>query len=141
MFLPNAEKYEGIVVLNDDTVTNAILKQMVDAPQSELSDFYAQDARTGQFYLVRDSDYPGKVLEYVPDAKRDTSVTTLYVEHPFFATRQALLNARKDLIESIERRALAMPGTMTILDEGRQKHCHLFELGTAQLFDIYKQLS
>ena len=133
---PIYEKYRAVTPLNDEQVTNAILGQMVKAPKADLADFYARDPRVGQFYLVRDSDHKGKVLEYVPDMIADTSVTTLYAEHPIFATRQALIDARKEIIEAIERTLLAMPGTPTVRDEGRGKEFHLFELGTAQLLDV-----
>lgn len=138
---PIYEKYRSLHPVNEEAVTNAILQQMVNAPQRELGDFYAQDPKLGQFYLVRDSDHPGKVLEYVPDAQRDTSVTTLYLDHPCLATRQALLDARKEIIEAIERTCLAMPGTMTVGDQGRGKEFHLFELGTAQLLDVLYHFS
>lgn len=133
---PIYEKYRNVKPISDDNITNIILQQMVSAPKSELADFYARDPHAGQFYLVRDSDHAGKVLEYVPDMIADTSVTTLYIDEPIFATRQALIDARKEIIEAIERTCLAMPGTMTVRDTPRGKDFHLFELGTAQLLDV-----
>lgn len=133
---PIFEKYRSLAPVNDEQATNALLQVLVNVPRDRLADYYGASAKCGRFYLLRHDSQPGRVLEYVPDLQQDTSVTTLYAEHPIFESRQRLIDAREEIIAAIEQLLLAVPGTTTVLDEGRGKQFHLFELGTAQLLDV-----
>lgn len=133
---PVFEKYRSLAPLNDEASTNALLKILVDTSRERLSTLYGASAKGGRFYMVRHTSQPGKVLEYVPDLSQDSSVSTLYVEHPIFESRQRLIDVREEIISAIDHLLLAIPGTTTVLDEERGKQVHLLELGTAQLLDV-----
>lgn len=129
------EKFRTINPLNDEATTNALLQLLVDTPRERQADFYGADTRAGRVYLFRHDSFPGKVLEYVPGLPGDDSVTTLYDEHAVFSSRQALVDARKELIGAIEHILMAVPNTTVVRDMGRERDVFLLELGTAQLFD------
>lgn len=133
---PIFEKYRSLQPLNNDVATTALLTVLVETPRERLADFYGASTHGGRFYLLRHDSQPGKVLEYVPDLQQDTSVTTLYDEHPIFESRQKLIEAREEIIQAIDELLLAVPGTVTVRDVARNKEFHLFELGTAQLLDV-----
>lgn len=133
---PVLEKYRSLTPLNDEAATNALLLTLVGIPHGRLHDFFGASAHGGRFYLLRHESQPGKVLEYVPDAISDSSVTTLYQEHPVFESRQRLVDAREEIISAIDVLLMSVPGTATVLDEGRGKQFPLAELGTAQLYDV-----
>jgi hypothetical protein len=133
---PVFEKYRSLAPLNDEAVTNALLTILVKTPRERLSALYGASAMGGRFYMIRHESQPGKVLEYVPDVAQDSSVSTLYAEHPIFERRQRLIDAREEIVSAIDHLLLAIPGTTTVLDEGRGKQVHLLELGTAQLLDV-----
>lgn len=129
------QKYKDIDPINDEATTHGLMQMLVDTPRTRLGDFFAQDTVAGRVYLFRNDAFPGKLIEYVPGLPGDDSVTTLYGEHRIFASRQALLDARKELIESIERVLMAVPNTTVVRDNGRGRDVFLSELGTAQLLD------
>lgn len=129
------EKYKSIDPLNDEATTHALLQLLVDVPNERKAAYYAQDINAGRVYLFRHDSFPGKVIEYVPGLPGDDSVTTLYAEHPIFASRQALLEARKELIGAIDHILMAVPNTVVVRDDGRERDVFLQELGTAQLLD------
>lgn len=129
------EKYKTVDPLNDEATTNALLQLLVDRPRERHAEFYARDHHAGRVYLFRHPQFPGKVIEYVPGLPGDDSVTTLYSEHPIFASRQALLDARKELIEAINHLLMAVPHSVVVNDLGRERPVLLIEMGTAQLLD------
>lgn len=129
------EKYKTVDPLNDEATTNALLQLLVDTPRERHGEFYAHDHHAGRVYLFRHPQFPGKVIEYVPGLPGDDSVTTLYNEHPIFASRQALLDARKELIAAINYLLMAVPHSVVVQDLGRERPVLLIEMGTAQLLD------
>lgn len=133
---PVLEKYRSLKPINDESATTALLGILVATPPARLSNFFGVSVRGGRFYLLRHESHPGKVLEYVPDMDTDSSVTTLYAEHPVFESRQSLIEAREEVINAIDVLLMSVPGTATVLDEGRGKQFSLAELGTAQLYDV-----
>lgn len=133
---PILEKYKALKPLSEDAATNSMLAVLVEIPRSRLFDYFGVSPRSGRFYMLRHEAFPGKVLEYVPDNVPDTSVSTLYADHPIFESRQTLIEARDEIIRAIDELLLSVPGTVTVLDEGRGKEFHLYELGTAQLIDV-----
>lgn len=130
------EKYRSLTPVNDENLVNAMLTALVECSPERQREFFALSRNGGRFYLFRHSAFPGRVIEYVPDYDQDTSVTTLYEEHPIFESRKALIDAREEIIGEIDRTLLAIPNTTTVRDEGREKDFKLPELGTAQLLDV-----
>jgi len=133
---PVLVKYRNVQPLNDEEIANKLLKIMVEIPDENFHEHFGRSSKAGRFFLVRHESVPDRVIEYVPDIQDDSSVTTLYVNHPIFASKQALIDAREEIIEAIDRIFLAMPNTVTVKDLGREKELFLPELGTAQLLDL-----
>lgn len=138
---PVLVKYRSLQPLNDEETTNKLLKIMVEMPDIEHVKYFGRSSKAGRFFLIRHESVPGKVIEYVPDIHDDSSVSTLYEDHPIFASKQDLINAREEIIEAIDRVFLAVPNTVTVKDLGREKELFLPELGTAQLLDVLKKFS
>lgn len=138
---PILEKYRDLRPVNDDAATNKLLTILTEIPHAQHQDFFAKSRNGGRLYLFRHESVPGKVIEYVPDYQQDSSVTTLYEEHPIFESRQRLIDAREEIISAIDRLLLAVPNTVTVGDEGRGKQFKLPELGTAQLIDVLQHFS
>lgn len=138
---PILHKYRTLRPVNDEAKVNLLLEIMVQTSPSVREGMYAHSAEAGRFYLFRHDSAPGKVLEYVPDYENDTSVTTLCEEHPIFESRQALLDAREEIIRAIDQLLMAVPNTATVLDSGRGRQFRLPELGTAQLIDVLQHFS
>jgi hypothetical protein len=129
------QKYKTINPVNDETTTHAMMQMLVDANKGQLASFFGASAGAGRFYLFKTERFPGMVLEYVPGNDGSDSVSTLCTEHPIFASRQALIDAREELIGAIERVLMAVPNTTVVRDNGRERDCFLTELGTVQLLD------
>lgn len=138
---PVLEKYKSLKTINDETSVNKLLAILVEVPRERLSEFFAGSAKGGRFYIFRHESVPGKLIEYVPDMSNDTSVTTLFDEHPVFESRQKLLEAREEIIAAIDHLLMAIPGTTTVGDEGRGKEFRLAEFGTAQLLEILQHFA
>lgn len=133
---PIFEKHFDLTPLNDEAATNALLQILVDTPRERLPEIYGASGKAGCFYLLMSDLFPNKVLEYVPDAQQDSSVTTLYQNNSIFQSRQALVDAREEIIAAIDVLLMSVPGTATVFDEGRGNQYRLAELGTAQLLDV-----
>lgn len=129
------QKYKSLNPVNDETTTHALMQMLVDTGRAQLANFFAQSENAGRFYLFKSGSFPGKVLEYVPGNDGSDSVSTLCTEHPIFASRQALIDAREEIIAAIERILMAVPNTTVVRDTGRERDCFLTELGTVQLLD------
>lgn len=138
---PLLEKYHDLRPLNDEKAVNALLGIMVALPPARWPDLFAQSRAGGRFYMFRHDSQPNRVVEYVPDNAQDTSVSTLYAEHPMFESRQKLLDAREEIIGAIDHLLMAIPNTATVRDDGREREFTLPELGTAQLLDVLKHFS
>ena len=138
---PIVEKYRTLHPINDEDATHKLLAILIDLPQDRLSEHYGASSGAGRFYLFRHESVPGKVIEYVPDHHMDSSVTTLYLEHPIFESRQRLVDTRAEIISAIDHLLLAVPNTTTVRDEGRSKEFSLRELGTAQLLDVLEHFA
>lgn len=129
------EKYRDIQVINDEETLNKMLAILVELPKEELMKRYVHSPRSGRCYVLRHDDFPGYVLEYVPDIQNDSSVSTLYAEHRIFQSKQSLIDAREEIIAALDSHFMAIPNTVTVRDEGRNKEVFFPELGTAQLID------
>lgn len=129
------QKYKDVNPVNDEVTTHSMMQMLVDASKPMLASMFATSEKGGRFYMLKSEVFPGKVIEYVPGLTGSDSVTTLYTENRIFASRQALLDAREELITAIEYLLMAVPGTAVVRDNGRERECHLHELGTAQLLD------
>lgn len=138
---PILEKYRDLCPVNDEKTVNALLGLMVELPSSRWSDLFAQSRAGGRLYMFRHESHPNRAVEYVPDNAQDTSVSTLYAEHPIFESRQKLLDAREEIIGAIDHLLMAIPNTATVRDDGRGREFTLPELGTAQLLDVLKHFS
>lgn len=138
---PVLAKYRSVQPLDDEETVNKLLKIMVELPNAEHAEYFGRSSKAGRFFLIRHESVPDRVIEYIPDIQDDSSVTTLYVNHPIFASKQALIDAREEIIEAIDRIFLAMPNTVTVKDLGREKELFLPELGTAQLLDVLAKFS
>lgn len=138
---PVVEKYRSLVTMNDDGIVNKMLGILVEVPKDRLEQFYAGSTNGGRLYVYRNAEVCDGVVEYIPDHANETSVTTLYREHPMFESRAKLIATREEVISAIDRVLMALPGTTTIYDEGRNKELYLAELGTAQLLDVLKHFS
>lgn len=128
------EKYRGLRPLNDPQTTDKMLAILVEVPEAKQEGMWLRDRNVGHACLFRHESFPGKVIEYVQGTQQD-SVTTLYEESPVFESRATLLAAREALIHEIGRVLMAIPATVVVYDEGRERDVRLWELGTAQLFD------
>lgn len=138
---PVLAKYRSLQPLNDEETANKLLRIMVEMPDVEHVKYFGRSSKAGRFFLIRHESVPDHVIEYVPDIQDDSSVSTLYVDHPIFASKQALIDAREEIIEAIDRIFLAVPNTVTVKDLGREKELFLPELGTAQLLDVLQKFS
>ena len=135
------EKYRGVKVVNDEETVNRLSALMVDRSLYGAGTVITHTTLSGTAVIFRHDSAPGLVLEYIPDLERDTSVTTLYRDHPIFQSRQSLIDARTEIISAIDRHFMAIPNTATVKDEGRNnKEFFFIELGTAQLIDFYASL-
>lgn len=114
---------------------------MVNTTPAQIANMTMLDAHAGRVIIFRHDIAPGMVLEYVPDAANITSVTALYNEHPIFASRQSLRDARLDLIGAIDSHLMSIPNTAQVKDEGREALYILPEFGTAQLYDLFAQFT
>lgn len=137
-------KYRSLKTVNDEDTVNRLSAIMVERFKGTppiLGAFIANTRLSGTAICFRHDSAPGLVLEYVPDNEADTSVTTLYQEHPIFQSRQSLIDARTEVISAIDKHFMAIPNTATVKDEGRNnKEFFFIELGTAQLIDFYASL-
>lgn len=129
------EKYRSLKPINDETTVNAMLTILVEIPPSLQESFWIRENDVGSLCLYENEMFPNKVLEYV-QGSADDSVTTLYGPNPIFNSRQALIEARQELIAEIGRSLLALPSTVAVYDSGRERQVMLKELGTAQLYDV-----
>jgi hypothetical protein len=128
-------KYRTLRPINDDETVNRLLAILVGLPINEHQNLFGHSAHAGRFFLFKHDSAPGKVLEYVPDIESDSSITTLYDEHPIFESRQTLIKAREEIIHGLDEILLSVPNSATVLDRGRGKQLSFPELGTAQLLD------
>lgn len=132
---PTMNKYRTIRPINDVAVTDAMLRVLIEIPNAKQEDFWIRDQKVGNVCLYRDSRFPGKLVEYVQGSK-DDSVTTLLEDNGLFQSRKQVVDMREDLIMEIAKLLMALPGTVLVMDEGRERKVFLRELGTAQLFDV-----
>lgn len=134
------EKFRTLRPITDDQTVMAMLAILVNLSREQQRDMWFADKDSGRVCLFRHGEFPGKVLEYVWGTK-DDSVSTLYEEHPIFATRQALINARKEVRDEIGRLTLSLPSTIVVGDAGRGRDAYLYELGTAQMIDTLEHFA
>lgn len=135
------EKYKTLKPITDDETVHKMLQILVDTPQDQVGKYFGQSKKAGGFYLFEHDAFPGKVIEYLQGHAGDDSVTTLYEGHPIFHSRQALLEAREEIIGAIDHLLMAVPGTTVVQDHGRERQVFLNELGTAQLLDTLAHFS
>lgn len=128
-------KYRSLKPVNDEPTTNKLLTILVEIPNAGQEGFWIRTNDAGYVCLFQHDSVPGRLVEYV-QGSQDDSVTTLYELNPVFATLQSLKDCRNDLISEIGRVLLALPNTVTVHDEGRERQLFLRELGTAQLMDV-----
>lgn len=132
---PTLHKYRNVRPLNDTSKVEAMLAILVEIPNEAQSGFWIRETRAGNVCIFRHAAFPGVVLEYAQGTK-DDSVTTIYEDGPEFVTLQAIIDMRAELIAEIGRVLFAIPSTVTVRDEGREREVALVELGTAQLIDV-----
>lgn len=135
------EKYRSLAVINDSDIAGRLEKVLADTPIEEMVDLFAHSSKGGMLFMLRHESAPGIVMEYVSDQANEQSVMTLYQDHPAFVSKQSLIDAREEIIAVIDRHFMAVPNTVTVVDEGRGKEYFLVELGTAQLLDVLGILS
>lgn len=122
--------------VSDEQTVNRLLSILVELTPEAQKDFWFRDERAGNVCLFAHESAPGKILEYV-QGRRDDSITTLYVVSAVFASRQALIDARNDMMTEISAGMFTIPGAIGIFDEGREREVYLKEMGTAQLLDLW----
>jgi hypothetical protein len=129
------DKFKDLEPTYNEAITNAMLIALVATPNNRQDDMWIRDGVAGNVCVYKDNRYPNHVIEYVLGSK-DDSVTTLFIGHPVFASRQLLIDLRKELITGIAVATMSLPSTVMVRDEGRERDAYLMELGTAQLVDI-----
>ncbi|WP_374335347.1 hypothetical protein [Methyloversatilis sp.] len=128
-------KYRGLTPLNNQEIVDGLWRHMTQLSVPEAKHRWFKSEDYGFVFLFSHDDYPNVVLEYV-QGSRDDSVTTIYAHTREVASLEALSNMRKELINEIGAVLLALPQSVVVRDEGREREVALKELGTAQLVDV-----
>jgi hypothetical protein len=128
-------KYGTLHTINDEVMTDAMLKRFTELPEARHQDLWIRDAVVGDVGIFIDDRYPNKVIEVVMGAE-ESSVTTLFETSPIFFSRSELADARKDIMLEIGVATASLPSMIAIKDEGRGRDVVLREMSTAQLIDI-----
>lgn len=128
-------KYGTLHTVNDEAITDAMLKRFTELPEARHQDMWIRDAMVGDVGIFIDDRYENKVIEVVMGAD-ETSVTTLFQTSPIFFSRKELADARKDIMFEIGAVTGSLPSMIAIQDEGRGRDVTLREMSTAQLIDI-----
>jgi hypothetical protein len=128
-------KYRNVrPVSNDEAKVEAMWRLMTGMTYYDARPRWSHSPDTGNVFLLIHDDFPGYVLEYVMGTEND-SVTTLYEASADVGSLSAVAQMRADLINEIGSILLALPSTVVVWDQGRERELTLKELGTAQLID------
>lgn len=128
-------KYREITPVNNEDVTNGLLKILVEMDADQQMPFWTRSSTSGSVCIFKNDAFPEYTIEYVQGVE-DDSVTTLYRNTRLLADRDIAVAVRDDLIDEIGRVLLALPSTVAVQDSGRDRQAMLKELGTAQLMDV-----
>lgn len=128
-------KYGTLHTVNDETITDVMLKRFTELPEARHQDLWIRDPIVGDVGIFVDDRYPNKVIEVVMGSD-ESSVTTLFQTSPIFFSRSELADARKDIMTEIGVATMSLPSSIAIKDEGRGRDVTLREMSTAQLIDI-----
>lgn len=132
------KKYGMLTTLNDEVVTDELLKQFIELPEPVHHDIWIRDAYVGNVGVYMNDRHPDKLIEVVMGAD-ESSVTTLFARNPIFYSRTELADARKDIINEIGAVTQTLPSVIGVHDVGRGRDVMLREMSTAQLLDILAQ--
>lgn len=128
-------KYRNLRPMNNQEIVDGMWRHMVALTVPEAEHRWLKSEDTGFVFLYTHKDYPNVVLEYVQGSKND-SVTTIYEYSTEVSSLDQVRKVREELINEIGRVLLALPSTVVVRDEGREREVALKELGTAQLMDV-----
>lgn len=130
------EKYRSsITPLNDSETTDEMLRLLMAVQVTAQQRYWIKSHELGYICVFKHEKFPGKVIEYV-QGTQDDSVTTLYQGTLITDDISRIEETRKDLIGEIAHVLMALPSTVAVYDEGRERQTVLKELGTAQLMDV-----
>lgn len=129
------DESKSLKTVNDAVRTDEMLERMVNEPLGRQRDMWIRDGVVGDVCMYLDNRYPENMIECVMGGA-ESSVTTLFLKHPAFASRERVTALRKELITEIGVATMSLPSNIAIRDEGRGRDVYLKEMSTAQLIDI-----
>ncbi len=140
---PIVEKYKDLQVVSNEPQLREMSMEIANAKDKGASVF-AQEPTAGGFFLYDNQiKYPGVVLEHVAGHMTDDSISCLYKTHQAFASKGALLAARKEVIKEIMVQHGADPSMsgnegsfMGLFDPSRKRIVLVNEMCLAQLIDF-----